>query len=119
MSIYISCDLKMANNIYEIQSHSSKHPCCWCDVDSNNLSECGSLRSFGILKKRYAEFFANGSDLNFAKNFANVIHSPLIIMNNSMLILDVIPSMELHLHLELLIIFSKIFQSYGLAPKNG
>ena len=59
-AFYISCDLKMANIICGIQSHSSKYPCCWCDVDSDNLSGCGSLRSFGTLKETYAEFFANG-----------------------------------------------------------
>ena len=49
VAFYISCDLKMANIIYGIQFHSSKHPCCWCDIDSDNLSECGSLRSFGAV----------------------------------------------------------------------
>ena len=73
----------MVNIICGIQSHSSKHFCCWCNVDSDNLSEYGSLRSFGIFKERYAEFVANGSDLNFAKNFANVIHSPLINISQS------------------------------------
>ena len=87
----------MASIIYGIQSHSSKHPCCWCDVDSDNLSECKSLRFFGTLKERYAEFVANGSDLNFAKIFENVIHLLLINMDNSVLISNVILPMELHL----------------------
>ena len=61
VTFYISCDLKMANIICEIQFHSSKHLCCWGDIDSGNLSECGSLISFGTLKERYAEFVTNGS----------------------------------------------------------
>ena len=100
----------MANIICGIQSHSSKHPCCWCDVGSDNLLECGSLRSFGTLKERYAEFIANGLDLDFAKIFANVIHSPLINMNNSVFILDVILPMELHLLLA---------TSHGKSPCDG
>ena len=39
----------------------------------------------------------NLEDLNFAKNFPNVIHSSFINMDNLVLILDVIPPFQLHL----------------------
>ncbi len=97
VSFCISCDLKMANIICGIQSHSSKHPCCWCNIDSDNLSECGTSRSFGSMKEKLEAFVAAGSDTKSAKNFDNVIHPPLINMADSVLILDVIPPMELHL----------------------
>lgn len=97
VSFCISCDLKMANIICGIQSHSSKHPCCWCNIDSDNLSECGTSRSFGSIKERFEAYVAAGSDTKSAKDFDNVIHPPLIKMDDSTLILDVIPPMELHL----------------------
>ena len=35
-SLIISCDLKLVNITCGIQSHSSKHPCCWCGLESTN-----------------------------------------------------------------------------------
>ena len=32
-SLVISCDLKLANILCGIQSHSGKHPCCWCEAE--------------------------------------------------------------------------------------
>ena len=34
---FIACDMKVANILCGIQSHSSCHPCCWCDITSDNL----------------------------------------------------------------------------------
>ena len=42
----------MANIICGIQSHSRKHTCCWCNLDSDNLLECGTSRSFGSMKEK-------------------------------------------------------------------
>jgi len=87
----------MANINCEIQSHSSKHPRCWCNIDSDNLTECGTSSSFGSIKGKFEAFVATGSDTKSAKDFDNVIHLPLINMDDSTLILDVIPPMELNL----------------------
>ena len=52
--------------------------------------------------------------IRFAKTFANLIHSLLINMDNSVLILDVIPPMELH---PLLGIVNPLFKNLsGLCP---
>ena len=91
------CDMKVANIICGIQSHASKHPCCWCDADSSKLGLCGSLRIFGGIKKAHQEFIAHGNDVKKAKQFGNVIHSPLLNFPDESLILDAIPPMELHL----------------------
>ena len=73
VSSCISCDLKLANIFCGIQSHSSKHLCCWCDVDSDNLSECGTSRSFGLMKEKFEAFVAAGSDTNSTKDLEDTI----------------------------------------------
>ena len=82
VSFHISCDLKMANIISGIQSHSSKHTCYWCDVNSDNLSECGTSRRFGSMKEKFNAFVAAGLDTKFPKDFDNVVHPPLIYMDD-------------------------------------
>ena len=37
----IATDLKLCNVLLGLQSHSSMHPCCWCDADKYNLHEKG------------------------------------------------------------------------------
>ena len=49
------------------------------------------------MKEKFKAFVAVGSDTMSAKDFDNTIHPPLINMNDSALILDVIPPMKLHL----------------------
>lgn len=96
---FISCDMKVANLLCGIQSHSSKHPCCWCNISSENLSSCGESRTFGSIKQSFSNFISSGAQIKFAKNFENVIHQPLINFEDEKLVLDVIPPMELHLFL--------------------
>ena len=117
VAFYISCDLKMVNIIYGIQSHSSKHPCCWCNVSSDNLSECESLRSCSTLKDM-PSLLLMAQITTLEKNFANVIYSPLINMDNSVLILDVIPPMELNLLLGIVNHFFKNFSDLWPGAKE-
>ena len=95
----ISCDLKVANILCGIQAHSSKHPCCWCNVSSDSLQNCGSPRTFQTLADQYHNFIAAGGQLSKAKEFDNVVHPSLLEIPGSTLIIDVIPPMELHLML--------------------
>ena len=37
----IATDLKLINILLGLQSHSSMHPCCWCDIDKYNLDAKG------------------------------------------------------------------------------
>ena len=45
----IATDLKLCNILLGLMSHSSMHPCCWCDVDKNNLHKKGNARTVGNL----------------------------------------------------------------------
>ena len=39
----IATDLKLCNILLGLMSHSSMHPCCWCDIDKHNLDAKGKL----------------------------------------------------------------------------
>ena len=87
----------MGNIVYGIQSHSSMHPCCWCDTDSKNLNLSGSPRTIESLKENHKAFIESGANLKKAKAFKNV-HSPILTLScKKSLVLDLIPLMELYL----------------------
>lgn len=93
----IACDMKVANILVGLQSHSCTHPCPWCDVDAKELHLCGTLRTLGNVKAKYQTFLRSGGDSKMAKFFGNVVHEPIISGSDDKLILDLIPPMELHL----------------------
>ena len=57
-SLVISCDLKLAL-LCGIQSHSSKHPCCWFNVSSLNLQNCGHPPMFGDKGRQLSGFMSS------------------------------------------------------------
>ena len=96
-SCTIASDLKLVNIVLGLMSHSSIHPCCWCDIDKYNLHQKGNQRTVGSLNKLYQEFrdaFAPKSD---AKHYGNVINRPLIDGNPEIPVIHMIPPPELHL----------------------
>ena len=38
-SFNIATDLKLCNILLGLMSHSSQYPCCWCDIDKNNIAK--------------------------------------------------------------------------------
>nr|XP_047138903.1 uncharacterized protein LOC124814863 [Hydra vulgaris] len=97
INFVVSCDMKLANIICGLQSHASAHPCTWCTVESSNLANQGTLRTFRSLKQAHKTYTAAGSDIKKAKLFGNVIHDPILSLDDDALVLDLIPPMELHL----------------------
>jgi hypothetical protein len=97
MSFVLSCDMKLANIICGLQSHSSAHPCTWCDIESKNLHHSGELRTFGSIRSDFEGFQAAGAQTKKARDFQNVVHQPIIRLSDDTLVLDFIPPMELHL----------------------
>ena len=73
---FVACDMNLANNICGIQSHSSKHPYCLCDVKSDDLKEQGNLRNFRFIRMQYKAFIEKENGKICAKNF-HVVHNPL------------------------------------------
>jgi hypothetical protein len=96
---FVACDMKVANILCGIQSHSSSHPCCWCDITSDNLQSKGKPRTIESIRTQFQLYTAHsrGNKLQ-AKKFLNVIHEPLIqAEETSKTVLELIPPMELHL----------------------
>ena len=55
------------------------------------------MRTFGGMKKRNEQFVASGGNLRDAQKYANQIHPPLIVGDDSAMVLDDFPLPELHL----------------------
>ena len=54
----IATDLKLCNILLGLMSHSSKHPCCWCDIDKDNLDKKGKQRrTFASHSDLFWEYF--------------------------------------------------------------
>lgn len=95
-SYSISTDLKLANILMGLMSHSSAFPCTWCQSNAQNLNNEGDLRTFENIRNQYLRWTASGSSLKKAKHFFNCIHEPIPQKLGEPVIL-VIPPPELHL----------------------
>ncbi len=96
----IATDLKLCNIMLGLMSHSSMHPCCWCDIDMNNLHKKGKQRTFGSLLELFFNFHDAKVDRSKAKDFGNVIHSSIIdddSVDMSTPVIYKVPPPELHL----------------------
>ena len=98
-SCTIASDLKLLNILLGLMSHSSLHPCCWCDTDKYHLHLKGNQRTLGSLNKMYREFRDAHVSSDKAKQFGNVVHPPLIQGDDATPVIHVIPPPELHLML--------------------
>ena len=90
-----SCDMKLANIICGLQA--SAHSCSWCDISSKDLAKCGSLKTFGSIRRDYQAFIATDANIKKASLFRNSVHEPIINASDASFVLDVLPLMELHL----------------------
>ena len=97
VSFFIACDMKLANIICGIQSHSCKHPCCWCDAKSDDLKEQGTPRNFRSIRMQYKAFIQKENGKMCAKDFHNVVHNPLFDHEDVKQVVEFIRPMELHL----------------------
>ena len=92
-------DLKLCNVLLGLMTHSSCHPCCWCEIERGNLVNKGKSRTIASLNKLFWDFFEAKTDKSEAKHYGNVIHPPIISDNldDSTLVIEVFPPPELHL----------------------
>ena len=100
---YFSCDFKMQNIVLGLGSHSSSHPCGYCnkhkDCNKKNCNQCieNATRTIGSICEQNHKFVASGS--KNPSNFDNCINQPLFLGPDSMIIFDLCPMDELHLFL--------------------
>lgn len=97
----VSTDLKLANILTGIMSHSAAYPCIWCEAPKSNMRKEAKGRTISGIKNNHEEWLENGAKLMTAKQYRNCIHIPIIgdksLSENNTKILDVIPPPELHL----------------------
>ena len=67
--LILACDMKVANIICGLQTHSSMHPCTWCDVKSKCLAKSGNLQTLGSIKSSLESFQQSGGVVANAKLF--------------------------------------------------
>lgn len=103
-------DMKLANAYIGIGTAASTYPCAWCELpkkDFNNKEHMyigGKMRTLGEIRKNakaYQEAAINHkkkTKLSSAE-YLSCEHQPLCNLQDSTLVLDVIPPMELHCHI--------------------
>ena len=107
-------DLKLANILLGLSSHSSRYRCPYCKVSCglfhlpNRKPREEVLRTLGDIRKSVRDFWDhcnrkypnNPKDgLKDAKDFDNCINMPLFNLPDETLVMDIIPLPELHLML--------------------
>ena len=95
----IATDLKLCNILLGMMTHSSCHPCCWCDISKDQLSKRGNARTISSLMKLFWDFFESNTGVDEAKKYGNVIHPPIVSGNIDDVtpVIRVLPPPELHL----------------------
>ena len=53
----IATDLKLCNILLGLMTHSSCHPCCWCDITKDCLDQRGECRTIENMMKLFWGFF--------------------------------------------------------------
>ena len=89
------CDLKVANILCGLQGHTSKHPCCFCEVTKESLDQEATPRTIGSLRSNFEAFKL--SNKSAAAQFKNCVHEPILPGSDDAEILDVLAPPELHL----------------------
>jgi hypothetical protein len=95
--ITIACDLKLANIILGLMSHSSAHPCSWCTAEKHRLQDLGETRTVGLLRDSFLSHQSAGGKRECAKQFGNVVRPCLPSAPPTTPVLQLIPPPELHL----------------------
>ena len=77
---FFAPDLKVANFVAGLMSHSSLHPCCWCNAKKDKLKLVGKTRTFyGIRENNQRRLLnAPSSNTKYAKGYENCVFKPAI-----------------------------------------
>ena len=90
-------DLKLGNIMFGLMSHSSNHPCTWCDASKKRLHEKGAIRTLGTIRELYWKFQSSGKDISKGKEYGNCVHAPIFKESDDTKVIDMYPPPELHL----------------------
>lgn len=98
----VATDLKLANTLAGLMTHSNTYPCTWCTAFHGDLNVCGEYRAIADCfknYKNYSDWLKAGASKKNSKNFNNCINSPLFEGDEGEKIIDFIPPPEPHLML--------------------
>jgi hypothetical protein len=114
-NVTVACDLKMANILTGLMSHSSAHPCTWCNTKKAELDRCGRSRTLTDNENNYKNWLDDGGDTKKAKFFLNCVGMPLFKPRHEQEnVLDIIPPPELHLMLGVVnYLYTKMYQEFA------
>lgn len=98
-SCTIATDVKLANILLGIMSHSPSYPCTWCFSENNNLENVGLRRTIGNCTNYFEAWRNAGSIMKNAKNYKNCVNLPVFTGDENTRVLEIIPPPERHLML--------------------
>ena len=96
----IATNLKLCNILLGLMTHSSCHPCCWCDITKDRLDQRGESRTIENMMKLFWGFFDAKAAKKDAMKYGNVIHPNMFAggdIDESTPIILLVPPPELHL----------------------
>ena len=95
----IATDVKLCNTILNMMSHSSCHPCCWCDVEESDLRKEGTQRTKASLNSPFWDYIEANTNKREAKCYGSVMHLHIVSsnLNNNTPVIEVLHLPELHL----------------------
>ena len=94
----LATDLKLQNILMGIQSGSSTYPCSYCE-SPRPFTVKGLLRTLGRLRELSKKFIEDGAQIKDAKDYKNVINSPILDGEDEAKVIEILPIPELHLHI--------------------
>lgn len=86
----IATDLKLANILTGLMSHSSLYPCTYCFAKKDELEGYDTYRTVGNTLQYYEAWMKAGASKTKAKEFKNCIHPPLFDTSESKTFLEII-----------------------------
>lgn len=112
----IATDLKLANIMSGLMTHSSALPCTYCTAEKGNLQDYGELRTIESITSSYYLWRASGSKSTAAKNYQSCVNAPIYTQDDTdTAVLNIIPPPELHLLLGVVnTIFNHMLKEYNV-----
>ena len=94
----LATDLKLQNILMGIQSGSSTYPCSYCE-SPRPFTVKGLLQTLGRLRELSKKFIEDRAQIKDAKDYKNVINSPILDGEDEAKVIEILPIPELHLHI--------------------
>ncbi|XP_065648191.1 uncharacterized protein LOC136077891 [Hydra vulgaris] len=118
VTYHLAFDLKCANSIFGLSSHSSKYACLWCEGECS--LESGTPRTLGSFDYWYNLFVENGAKRLEMKDFKNVISPRLVYLDKNAEdeVNHLVPPPELHLLMGIVTLLGRLLLDHWPLFKN-